>query len=768
MRKIFLLLLFCITQCLVFAQLPTGYCNVSTNVSYYVNINKVSVGSIDKTTGRQTYLGYEDFSNLSTNVTTGSTVTLTIGTGAPGSPDVVVDYFRTVFIDFNRNGSFEDSERITVPTMIAKDNYSLNEVSVTFQIPLTTSFGPTKMRVILSSEPIAGPCGTINAYGKIEDYTINTVCGTLPNPVVPDVEFCGTNPVINITSPNSGFRYQWYTSTGQLLYTGSSFNPTISATTSYYVQAQHIASGCTSTRTLVTARKAALLKPSAQDVTFCGSTPVVLNVTNPDPGQTYRWYTTATGGTLLYTGTSYRPSITSTTTFYLQAENTASGCISDRVAVKATRNDIGLQSPVIPNVTTCGKVATLGVSNPDPTLTYRWYASTTSGVVLNTGATFSPSISGTTTYYVVAQNQSGCRSNYVGVTVTKNDLPSPSAVVNSYCSSQGFFSIISPNPEYQYKWFYDATIERPFAEGTSVNLTTGPVPVVRTYYIEATDRFGCTSKRVPFVAIPHPTILPIIADALICAYEGVATFEISNPQDYRYIWYNAVGQQVGTGTRVSIAATKSTTLSVITINKACSPQTNVNLIVKPASSCCFDSNFTVTTSGVNSVLTVGVTNKLSNPMDITVALSNTPDQGLSTTNPTRRVVMTANGYESLTFEGIFPVNYYVTYNQWITITDNITGCTLTYKIPTTPTTTLGFDLKVKLYPNPFSTSFTFENTLYKSGTYVVEDINRKVYASGSFGPKEFKTINLSGAPAGTYSVRVSIESVTQVYKIMKN
>ncbi|MEJ1222658.1 gliding motility-associated C-terminal domain-containing protein [Sediminicola sp. 1XM1-17] len=66
---------------------------------------------------------------------------------------------------------------------------------------------------------------------------------------------------------------------------------------------------------------------------ICGAGTVSLNVTVSEDA-TIRWYRSQTGSTILAQGSSYMPSVSETTVFYVEAA--ANGCTSERVAVTAT------------------------------------------------------------------------------------------------------------------------------------------------------------------------------------------------------------------------------------------------------------------------------------------------------------------------------------------------------------------------------------------------------------------------------------------------
>ncbi|WP_343487541.1 Calx-beta domain-containing protein [Allomuricauda sp. d1] len=102
----------------------------------------------------------------------------------------------------------------------------------------------------------------------------------------------------------------------------------------------------------------------------CGEGTVTLTAT-ASSGATLNWYDVATGGTILGTGSSFvTPSITETTSFYVEA--TANGCTSERVEVIATVeaspefdaiacNITGVSGPTIIDLDEAAERQTLGM-----------------------------------------------------------------------------------------------------------------------------------------------------------------------------------------------------------------------------------------------------------------------------------------------------------------------------------------------------------------------------------------------------------------------
>jgi hypothetical protein len=79
-----------------------------------------------------------------------------------------------IFIDFNQNKIFDSTERVlNQPILPPQSNVDvLASTEKQVQIPANATLGATRMRVILSREPILDACANV-AFGEIEDYTVN-------------------------------------------------------------------------------------------------------------------------------------------------------------------------------------------------------------------------------------------------------------------------------------------------------------------------------------------------------------------------------------------------------------------------------------------------------------------------------------------------------------------------------------------------------------------------------------------------------------------
>jgi gliding motility-associated-like protein len=188
---------------------------------------------------------------------------------------------------------------------------------------------------------------------------------------------------------------------------GQSVSVTPGATTQYTVNATN-AIGCTASAQVTVSVNAVPAPIPANNVTVCSGANAVLQVQNPQPGETYNWYSAASGGPILFTGTSYTVNnVTANATYYVETVN-ASNCSSGT----RTPFTITVSQPAAATaapVTVCsGANATLQVQNPQTGFTYNWYA-TAAGPVLATGTSYTANnVTANTTYYLETISDLGC------------------------------------------------------------------------------------------------------------------------------------------------------------------------------------------------------------------------------------------------------------------------------------------------------------------------------------------------------------------------
>ena len=125
-------------------------------------IKRIELGTIDHYSTSEG--GYSDYTSISTKLAKGATNTIAITPKNTAS-----DAWYTVWIDYNRDGEFEEGEKV-----FAKDKSKDARVSGTFTIPATAKLGKTTMRVALQNNAAPTSCGAF-AEGEVEEYTVNIV-----------------------------------------------------------------------------------------------------------------------------------------------------------------------------------------------------------------------------------------------------------------------------------------------------------------------------------------------------------------------------------------------------------------------------------------------------------------------------------------------------------------------------------------------------------------------------------------------------------------
>ena len=145
------------------------YCASKGNSTTYEWIKQIIFGTINNTSNSNA--GYGNYTNLSTNVTAGSTYTITFKPGYSGS--AYREYW-TVYIDYNQNGTLNN----TGETVVKVSTTSTNGGTANITIPTTAKSGPTRMRIQMHyGSQVTNPCSAFN-YGEVEDYTINISGGS--------------------------------------------------------------------------------------------------------------------------------------------------------------------------------------------------------------------------------------------------------------------------------------------------------------------------------------------------------------------------------------------------------------------------------------------------------------------------------------------------------------------------------------------------------------------------------------------------------------
>jgi hypothetical protein len=328
------------------------------------------------------------------------------------------------------------------------------------------------------------------------------------NPVSLGGSRCGTGAVSISVSADPG-TVQWFTAAigGTLLQaSGSTYiTPSISVNTTYYANVTSLVGCVSSERTPVLA--SILLKPTITTTipaSRCGDGTVTLSAATSGDASA-QWFTAATGGTALSTSKTFvTPSISATTTYYVEAlEN---GCPSNaRSAVVATVNPI-------PTITTsdgsrCGDGTVTLAASSDGDIS--WFATNTGGTALTTGTNFTtPALTATTSYFLESILNGCTTPTRTSISAAINPIPAmPTISANNTNPEVPILTSSSSNGN---QWFKDDVII------SGANSNTYTIAQAGTYKVQVT-LLGCSSP---------------ISDGLAYVITGIEEFSSGSVQFY--------------------------------------------------------------------------------------------------------------------------------------------------------------------------------------------------------------------------------------------
>ena len=169
----------------------------------------------------------------------------------------IFDYFVSIWIDWNNDGDFIDpGEEVYSGETVNPPSPSV--LSVSFNVPLTATLGPKRMRIGGIDDPIftggaLTPCRN-GAFQTFEDYTVNVIVAppalTLSQTTMPAQCGLTDSPLVTITSNIADFDvYTWTPSSGVTGDPVSGYTFNTSATTTFILTASQT-SGAFSTNTV--------------------------------------------------------------------------------------------------------------------------------------------------------------------------------------------------------------------------------------------------------------------------------------------------------------------------------------------------------------------------------------------------------------------------------------------------------------------------------------------------------------------------------------
>lgn len=320
--------------------------------------------------------------------------------------------------------------------------------------------------------------------------------------------------------------------------------------------------------------------------TLCGSGTITLSATSTG---TLRWYSAATNGAYVGTGTSFTtPSLTNTTSTYSVAAYDGNGCSSPRTVVTAIAKPVPSVTATVQGSACVGNPA--NVSAMVSAGTASWYTTPTGGSpfasgILSGATATTPAITATTTFYVEAVNNGCASASRTAVQVTAVPRPANPVAVNGVRCGPGSVSISVTSVPGTVQWF-TASTGGTLLQASGNTFVTPSISTTTFYYADVTVG-GCVSTGRTAVQAFVSTI-PVITSSTAAnrCGDGSVTLSVATSGDASAQWFTAPtgGTAISTlKTFVTPSLTTTTTYYAEAIENGCPSTTRTAVVatIKP-------------------------------------------------------------------------------------------------------------------------------------------------------------------------------------------
>ena len=355
------------------------------------------------------------------------------------------------------------------------------------------------------------PILKISASTKI---TIPKITSTTPNSI------CGSG-VVTLQATAIDGAVGWYATPtgGTSLFTGNSFTtPTLTATTSYYVDASN-GSCSNGPRTEIIATIKALpslpvIAVATSPVLYCLNATAIPLAATASTDCNLNWYTLPTGGVASATPPTPNTTVAGSTSFYVSQTNTVNGCESPRATIIVTVNPLPT-APIVGNINYCNNETAVSLTaTAAANCTLNWYTSATGGTPSATPPIPSTATVGSTSYYVSQTiTATGCEGPRAAIIVTVNPLPTAPIVNNiQYCHNEIAIPLTATaSANCTLNWY--TTLTGGTSSPTSPTPSTTTVGTIKYYVSQSITATGCEGPRAEIIVTINP--LPVVNDVTI-------------------------------------------------------------------------------------------------------------------------------------------------------------------------------------------------------------------------------------------------------------
>jgi len=342
------------------------------------------------------------------------------------------------------------------------------------------------------------------------------------SPTTTSAARCGSGTVNLLASGAQATQtYRWYTvptgGTPINNQTGASYaTPSLSATSTYYVSILGVGN-CESARAAVVATINPIPSaPTGNPVSRCGSGVVTLTANGATGSQTYRWYTSQTGGTAIagQTTSNYSPIVTATANYYVSIIGIGN-CESTRTLVQAIINP----APTIPTVQITqpcsGDSARVQVQNPVSGSAFQWFGPNQDSLVGATASSFqTPPIIQPQTYFLRVRNTEGCATVLIPLQFSPIVRPPSPMVSDSSRCGAGQVQLAVNQTTGRFRWFANLQSTDSLVNPNNRHFITPFLNSSQSYFVASVNGAGCESRprtevKAIVLSVPDVPVLRI-------------------------------------------------------------------------------------------------------------------------------------------------------------------------------------------------------------------------------------------------------------------
>gem|GEM_PF-451897 len=339
---------------------------------------------------------------------------------------------------------------------------------------------------------------------------------------------------------------------------------------------------------------------SGGDQTICAGQPIPPLTVSVGANQTADWYTAATGGTPILTGSlNFTPMQAGT--YYAVARDTITQCTSRvRTPVRLTVNAAPTVAATANDTSICtGQSANLSASANGGTApyTFSWNQN------LGTGANKTVNPTQTTLYIVTVTDALGC-TGVDSITITVNPNPTATIAASDTTICAGDTATLTAsatggNAPYTFQW----------NQGLGAGATKTVTPTqTTTYLVTATDTSGCSDTATVTITVrPRPMVQLTAGRTTICAGDTtqLTVTASGGTAPYTFQW----NQNIVANNTVIVNPTQTTTYTVtVTDANGCTNTASIIITVTQSLNVAITANDSTLCVGQSANLRVSISN----------------------------------------------------------------------------------------------------------------------------------------------------------------